>query len=201
MAAAIAVAGMAIAVLGPSLIVRAVAIPVRSVGRARQEADIMQGPRRIAVARSAVGAVLLLRPPVVTIGAAGAGTTLVAVARLMLTMPIAADACLVATCTMLRCRLGSRMLTVVGPRRGAFRAATAVIGSGLAVAAAIVILATAAHLTCAAMRAAGALAILAMGWRAVGNDRGVVAAILVRDLLAREALDSAELIALLGVAK
>src|SRR5262249_31883727 len=47
--------------------------------------------------------------------------------------------------------------------------------------------------------AVGTLAVLAVRRCAVGRDGGVVSAILVRDLLARQALDSAEQVALLDV--
>ena len=75
------------------------------------------------------------------------------------------------------------------------------IGAMLAVAAAIAVLATAARLACAAVGTAGALAILAMGRRTIGDDRGIVAAVLGRDRLPGQALDVAQLVALLGVAE
>ena len=86
-----------IAAVGPSVIVGAVAVTAGTVSRTRQEADIVQRGRRVAIARRAIGTVLLLGS---TVGVAGTGSV-VAVARRLLTVTIRTGARLVAAAALL----------------------------------------------------------------------------------------------------
>lgn len=139
---------------------------------------------------SAVGAVVAVAAVLVAVVAA---LLMAAVAiAILATIPIAITA----------------VLATVGPIRvvapllgGAIAVHCAVSASAVLCTVAAPIARCAVPTTLVALTALGAGALVAALGRLVRCDRGVVAAVLVRDLLAREALDGAQLVALLAVAQ